>query len=80
MISISVRYFAALREQSGKSEEALDTPARTAGELYADLRGRYGFALAAHQVKVAVNQEYRSLDHVLAAGDEVVFIPPVSGG
>ena len=41
---------------------------------------QYGFSLSLDQVKVAVNEEYRSMDHVLAAGDEIVFIPPVSGG
>jgi molybdopterin converting factor small subunit len=28
----------------------------------------------------AVNKNYVSADHVLKDGDEVVFIPPVSGG
>ncbi len=35
---------------------------------------------ATDHIKVAVNEEYRPLDYKLSAGDEVVFIPPVSGG
>ncbi len=80
MSLINVRYFAALREQAGSSGEALETAAQTAAELYEQLRQKHGFTLAAEQIKVAVNEEYRPLDHALSAGDEVVFIPPVSGG
>ncbi len=80
MTTIAIKYFAALREQAGKPGEEISTAARTTGELYEALRRQYDFSLAADQVKVAVNEEYRTLDHVLSAGDEVVFIPPVSGG
>jgi molybdopterin synthase sulfur carrier subunit len=80
MPSVSVRYFASLREQAGKSHEKIETPSLTAGELYGALLEQYGFSLSSDQVKVAVNEEYRTMDHVLAAGDEIVFIPPVSGG
>lgn len=80
MITIDIRYFAALREQAGKSDEQRETSARTAGELYRDLQREYDFSLSADHIKVAVNEEYKTLDHTLAAGDEVVFIPPVSGG
>jgi len=78
--TIEIKYFAALREQAGKSGENLSTAAQTPGELYEVLRRQYDFTLAVAQVKVAVNEEYRPMDHVLRAGDEVVFIPPVSGG
>ena len=33
-----------------------------------------------HGLAVAVNREYAGRDHALADGDEVAFIPPVSGG
>ena len=77
---INIRYFAALREQAGTPGEELETAAETAAELYEQLRQKHGFSLRADQVKVAVNEEYRPLDYALSAGDEVVFIPPVSGG
>jgi molybdopterin synthase sulfur carrier subunit len=77
---IKIRYFAALREQAGTAGEELETAAGTAAELYEQLRQKYGFSLTSEQVKVAVNEEYRPLDYALSAGDEVVFIPPVSGG
>ena len=34
----------------------------------------------AERLVVAINNEYRDHDHVLAAGDEAALIPPVSGG
>lgn len=80
MATIRIQYFAALREKAGQSSEDLDTGAATAGELYAALREQYGFSLGADQVKVAVNEEYSTMDHALRDGDDVVFIPPVSGG
>lgn len=80
MLTVGIQYFAALREQAGKAGETVDGPFRTAGELYDHLRRRYDFSLRADQIKVAVNREYQDLDRVLSAGDEVVFIPPVSGG
>jgi len=80
MSLIKIRYFAALREQAGKSDEELAISAATAADLYAQLRLRYNFSLAAEQVKVAINEEYQPMDCHLNPGDEVVFIPPVSGG
>lgn len=80
MPNVTIRYFAALREQANRSGEEQELTAATAGELYAQLRVRYDFSLNAEQIKVAVNQEYRGMDHPLEAGDEIVFIPPVSGG
>jgi len=80
MLKIDIQYFAALREQAGKARETMDCPARTAGELYEILCQRYEFSLRADQVKVAINREYRTMEDGLSTGDEVVFIPPVSGG
>lgn len=77
---IKVRYFAALREQTGKSGEELELSVKTAADLYAELCRRYDITLAVHHVKVAINEEYQPMDSALNPGDEVVFIPPVSGG
>lgn len=80
MIRIEVRYFAALREQAGRSEESRQTSASTAAALYEELSSAYGFRLGADQVRVAINEKYEAMDTGLKPGDEVVFIPPVSGG
>ena len=77
---IRVQYYALLREQAGRSSETLTTRARTAGELYAELRGRHPFTLPAEMLRVAINGEFGEWSQPLEAGDAVVFIPPVAGG
>ena len=42
MISVTVQYFAILREQRGRSAETLVTAAATPEALYAELRARHG--------------------------------------
>lgn len=78
--SIKIQYFAVLREQRGLTEETIATGAATPGELYAQLRVRHGFTLAPEMVRAAVNGGFAPMDRPLAAGDTVVFIPPVAGG
>jgi molybdopterin converting factor subunit 1 len=75
-----VQYYAVLREQAGRSEETLDTSAATPADLYAELSARYPFQLAAAQLKVAINADFREWQTPLSNGDTVVFIPPVAGG
>jgi molybdenum cofactor guanylyltransferase len=77
---VKVRYYALLREQAGRSEEALVTAARTPRELYGELAGRYPFSLAPEVLRVAINDEFGEWTAPLADGDSVVFIPPVAGG
>ncbi len=79
---VRVRYFAQLREIVGRADETLvfepGTSARTLffqiAEEHPRLRG-----LEPH-LRVAVNHDFADWDTALAAGDEVAFIPPVSGG
>ncbi len=77
MIRIRVRLFAMLRERAGRSEIALELPpGSTAGDVWAAL------ALGPEPpgVGVAVNRAHADRSALLADGDEVAFIPPVSGG
>jgi len=77
---ITVQYYALLREQAGRRNEALLTQARTPAELYAELSRRYPFSLAPEVLRVAINAEFREWSAPLTEGDAVVFIPPVAGG
>jgi molybdenum cofactor guanylyltransferase len=77
---ITVQYYALLREQAGRREEALTTTAVTPRELYAELAGRYPFSLGADVLRVAINSEFGEWSAPLKDGDAVVFIPPVAGG
>ena len=50
-MQVNIRYFALMREQAGRSEETLETTARTPADLYAELMPRYGFTLGQEQLK-----------------------------
>lgn len=75
---VRVRFFAALREQVGSGEKQVVAPA---GATIADIWSLAvpGIALPENML-VACNQIYSRLDHPVAAGDEVAFLPPVTGG
>jgi molybdopterin converting factor subunit 1 len=75
-----VQYFALLREQAGRRDEAVVTRAATPRELFSELAARHRFTLGTEHLKVAVNTEFSDWSRPLAAGDTVVFIPPVAGG
>jgi molybdenum cofactor guanylyltransferase len=79
-MQLKIKYYALMREQAGRSEETVETEAATAADLYSELQARHGFTLSREQLKVAVNSEFSTWSRKLAAGDAVVFIPPVAGG
>ncbi|MEO6237892.1 MAG: molybdopterin converting factor subunit 1 [Vicinamibacterales bacterium] len=81
-MQVTIRLFARLRELAGASELTRDLPdgavARDAWQaLVVDFP-----ALADHtrSISCAVNEEYARLTAALEDGDEVAFLPPVSGG
>jgi molybdopterin-guanine dinucleotide biosynthesis protein A len=77
---LTVHYYALLREQAGRREEAVESSAANARELYAELAARYPFTLPAELLRVAINAEFAEWSAPLREGDEVVFLPPVAGG
>lgn len=81
-ITIQLRYFAVLREHLGRGEETIDIPAgTTTGEAYALVTAdQPRLAGLRRSMMLMVNEEYVRGDHILADGDELAFIPPVSGG
>ena len=79
---VTLRLFARLRELSGKSELHVELPDGTdARTLWTGLAEQYP-ALTPYggSVSCAVNEEYARLTTRLKDGDEVAFLPPVSGG
>ena len=75
-----VLYFASLRDQAGCDSEQVTAASADARALYAQLRARHAFVLEPHSLRVAINGEFASWDRAVADGDEVAFLPPVSGG
>ena len=80
MKTISVRYFAALREHAGCSHERLDSDADNATQFYGELLERHAFTLEPEQLRVVINGEFADWNSTLREDDEVVFLPPVAGG
>lgn len=80
MTTVSIQYFAILREQRGVAEEQLSTSARSVAALYEELQRKHRFTLPASRIRAAVNDEFVRPDTPLKTGDAIVFIPPVAGG
>jgi molybdopterin synthase sulfur carrier subunit len=79
-VSYRILYFASLRDAAGCDSEDCVAATTDARALYAQLRERHGFTLDHERLRVAVNGEFAAWDRGLADGDEVAFLPPVSGG
>ena len=80
-IAVRARLFARLRELAGVEVETVELPASsTLADVYAALRARHAALPAAAGVRGAINQELGDWTAEVHDGDEVAFIPPVSGG
>jgi molybdopterin converting factor subunit 1 len=81
-MQVVVRYFAGHRDITGRAEEPIMLEeGATVGALWEHLVARY-VRLGGYSGRLlyAVNQEFSTLETQLHDGDEVAFIPPVSGG
>ncbi len=85
-MKVTVRYFASVKEQLGKDSEEMELPGgvATVGALSAHLMARGGAYREVFSgqrlVRAAVNQDMAKPEAAVAAGDEVAFFPPVTGG
>ena len=76
-MNITVKYFASLREQTGKAEELLTlNEATTIADVWKSVSG----AKDSENILMAINMEYVKSDAIIKEGDEVAFFPPVTGG
>ena len=80
MTTITIEYFAELREQAGKNDETLELTYTDAKQLYSELKNKYAFHSEWQKLRVAINHEMSSWEQKLNDGDVVVFIPKVAGG
>lgn len=79
-MKVRVRLFALFRELAGTDSLALDLdPGANAAEAWALLAARHP-RLAEHSPAAAVNARLTGMAATLADGDELAFLPPVSGG
>lgn len=81
-LRVKVLFFGRLRELSGISEEEAVAPeGSTLADLFAMYANRFPQLAGFRNSLVASrNQEFAAWDTLVAAGDEIAFLPPVSGG
>jgi sulfur-carrier protein len=79
---VTVRLFARLRDIAGAAELGRDVAAgATVGTVWQQLVGEFpDLAGYERSISTAVNADYARMDWAIADGDEVAFLPPVSGG
>ena len=76
MISITILYFAHLRETRGVSEETMRLEhSVSVGALFSQI-----FNMPSTGIRFAIDAEYVSADTLLSDGDEIAFLPPMGGG
>jgi molybdopterin converting factor subunit 1 len=79
---VRVLFFGQLKEIVGSAEQEAEL---SEGARVEDLFERYGrrfpeLAQFRNSIAASVNQEYAEWRALLGPGDEVAFLPPVSGG
>ncbi|MGH7818059.1 MAG: molybdopterin converting factor subunit 1 [Candidatus Binatia bacterium] len=81
-MKVRVKFFAILRERAGTSAVTKElADGSTVAELWRELQRDYPkLDVPGIRMLYAVNQNYVGQDQALRDQDEVVFIPPVSGG
>ena len=79
---VRIKLFAAHRQLLGKRELELEVAeGATISQVWQTLQAQEPrLAHLSGTLVAALNQEYAPLDRRVADGDEVAFIPPVSGG
>ena len=83
--SSKILFFASLRDATGTDALALtlDEPVSVSGlleKLAAELTPSAMVELRAENVRIAVNQTFLAGTGLIQPGDEVAFLPPVTGG
>lgn len=79
-VKVIVRCFASVRELLGEEVLELNVPEGMTVQGLVSLLGERAPDLLRLKVAFAVNQDYCTAEQELADGDEVAFIPPISGG
>ncbi|MFK5985883.1 MAG: MoaD/ThiS family protein [Pseudomonadota bacterium] len=75
-MSITVRFFASLREDLGDNKTLAANQVKTA----ADVWNYFSQKNLATNILISINMEYVDAEHPIKDGDEVAFFPPVTGG
>ncbi len=77
---IKILFFAQFADLAGKIEETRPLTTTKPEELYAQLKDEYGFTHTFTQIQVAINHQLSAHTILLNEGDEIAFLPPMTGG
>jgi molybdopterin converting factor subunit 1 len=79
---VRVRLFARLRDIAGSSELTRDAqPGATIGSVWRDLVAEFPeLENYGRSISTALNADYARMEQAVGDGDEIAFLPPVSGG
>jgi len=81
-VRVTVKLFARLRDIAGADELTRDIPAgATIASVWRELASEFP-ALSEYErsISTAVNLDYARMNTEVRDGDEIAFLPPVSGG
>jgi molybdopterin synthase catalytic subunit len=81
-VRITLRFFAIMRERIGESEREVEFPAGSrVGDVVSYVEREFAEIAPLFRASMLMrNLEYVDREEPLADGDEIAFIPPVSGG
>jgi molybdopterin converting factor subunit 1 len=79
---VTVRLFARLRDIVGAAELVREvSPGATIASVWMELAREFpDLARYERSISTAVNADYARMDRAIGDGDEIAFLPPVSGG
>lgn len=79
---VKVLFFGLLKDICGKAEEQIELPpGSTLGSLFETYAAKYSrLAGMAASIVLARNHEFAKASEPITDGDEIAFLPPVSGG
>ena len=81
-MKIEVLFFASIRDLAGRDQETVEVAEGASVEdLVQTLTLRYpALTPALGSLRFAVNEDFVDTSQTLSAGDQLAFLPPVSGG
>src|SRR5580700_4740035 len=81
-MQVRILFFGVLKDLTGRGSDLLNLPEHaTLGDVfihYEEIAPRFGELAAS--IAISINQEFAGPDSKLKEGDEIAFLPPVSGG
>ncbi len=79
-ITLTVEYYAKLRQDAGTAQATVTTRSVTLAGLWEECRFQHNLSLKLPSVKPAVNNSFTPWDYQLQPDDLVAFMPPFAGG